>query len=319
MIREFATPADTATLTEGRVAPVAAGMLAANPPLLHLAEFDGDELVARASLWKRRDRDGQTTDDGLVGHFAAAEGAGRELLVHAFARLAELGCRRAIGPMDGDTWHSYRFVTDPGTEPPFVFEPTNPPQWPALFEETGFQPLNSYFSTLAPDLRKTDERTPGRVEALQGEGIVFRTLDLDRFEEELAAIYALSRVAFENNFLYSPIDEATFIGMYRPIQEHVVPELVHLAEADGRLIGFGFGTPDLLEVQRTGNARTILIKSLAVHPDEGGRGLGSVLMERGSKQDARVYLLRARKALEGETGDLLHVLSLLIQLDRLTR
>lgn len=280
MIREFASASETTMLTEGRVAPVEPAVLTANPPRLHLAEFDGDELVARCSLWRRRDETGATTDDGLVGHFAAAEGgAGRELLSHAFTRLAQEGCTRAIGPMDGDTWHSYRFVTDPGTEPLFVFEPSNPPGWPALFEAAGFEPLNSYFSTLAPDLHHTDERTPGRVEALREAGVSFRTLDPERFEEELARIYALSRVAFAENYLYSPIDEDAFFNLYHPIRPHVVPELVHLAEAEGRLIGFSFGIPDLLEVQRTGKAQTMLIKSLAVHPDEGGRGLGGVLMD----------------------------------------
>ena len=39
--------------------------------------------------------------------------------------------------MDGDTWHSYRFVTEPGTEPPFILEPVNPSHWPTLFEALG--------------------------------------------------------------------------------------------------------------------------------------------------------------------------------------
>jgi GNAT superfamily N-acetyltransferase len=281
MIREYDSPEAVAQLDDGAVPPVPPEVLSSNPPLVHLAELDERErLVARCSLWRRRDAEGADTDDGLVGHFAAgADGAGRELLEHAFARLAGMGCARAIGPMDGDTWHSYRFVTDPGTEPPFVFEPSNPPGWPALFEAAGFEPLNTYYSTLVPDLHHTDERTPGRVEAFRETGVSFRTLDPGRFEEELTRIYALSRVAFAANFLYSPIDERAFLDLYRPIQPHVVPELVHFAEAEGRLIGFSFGTPDLLEVQRSGKARTMLIKSLAVHPDEGGKGLGAVLMD----------------------------------------
>jgi CHAT domain-containing protein len=46
------------------------------------------------------------------------------------------------------------------------------------------------------------------------------------------------------------------------------------------------------------------------------RYLGNVLIQRGAKQDARVYLLRARKALEGEGHELLGVLGLLVDLDR---
>jgi GNAT superfamily N-acetyltransferase len=298
MIREYTSPADVADLDEGAVLPVPPEVLVANRPLVHLAEFDGRErLVARCSLWRRRDAQGADTEDGLVGHFAAAvDGAGRELLEHALARLAAMGCARAIGPMDGDTWHSYRFVTDPGTEPPFIFEPSNPPEWPALFEAAGFEPLNSYFSTLVPDLHHTDERTPGRVEALRGTGVSFRTLEPERFDEELARVYALSRVAFAENFMYSPIDEGRFLDLYRPIQPHVVPELVHFAEADDRLIGFSFGTPDLLEIQRTGNARTMLIKSLAVHPDEGGKGLGAVLMDLPQRSAAQLGFERGIQA-----------------------
>ena len=45
------------------------------------------------------------------------------------------------------------------------------------------------------------------------------------------------------------------------------------------MIGYCFGTPDLLEVQREGRARTMLVKTLAVDPAEGGQGLGAVLMD----------------------------------------
>ena len=65
---------------------------------------------------------------GVVGGFQATSAtATATVLERAAERLRAERCTLAVGPMDGNTWRKYRFVTDPGTEPPFLLEPTNPP------------------------------------------------------------------------------------------------------------------------------------------------------------------------------------------------
>ena len=307
MIREFVTAEDGADLTPGVVEPVGALTFAATPPLRHFAELDDDgRLRARCSVWVRSDAKGSPTNDGLIGHFAAADcdddPAGIAVLDHACRFLSEQGCARAIGPLDGNTWHRYRFVTERGSEPPFFLEPDNPDSWPALFVRHGFAPLATYTSNLATDLANVDPRTPSRLEALQDDGVRFRTLRAEELEAELARLYDLSAVSFANNFLYSPIDARTFVEMYLPLRPYLVPELVHFAERDQILIGYAFGVPDLAAAQRPGSPRTFLVKTVAVDPRESGSGLGSVLVDLCQQAGRSLGFERAIHALMHETN-----------------
>ena len=282
--------ADLAPLRAGSADPLAPEMFALTSPSRHLALLDATgELVARCSLWRARDADGEPTAAGLVGHYAAADAdAGGELLEHASAWHRSEGCERVIGPMDGSTWHRYRLVTDRGTELAFFLEPDNPDDWPRHFTDTGFVPLATYLSMLNLDISQTDPRSDQRLAELERAGVTLRTIDIERFDEELAAIHKLSLAAFARNFLYSPIGLETFVASYRPILPHLEPQLVLLAECDGVLIGFVFGMPDLMEPARGEPLCTVIIKSLAVHPAWAGDGLGTVLGD---------YLLRAARKL----------------------
>src|SRR6187399_1907456 len=52
---------------------------------------------------------------GVIGQYSARDHvAGRFLLDGICGVLASCGCTLAVGPMDGNTWRSYRFVTDRG-------------------------------------------------------------------------------------------------------------------------------------------------------------------------------------------------------------
>jgi hypothetical protein len=84
------------------------------------------------------DRDG--TPVGTIGSFAAeGEGAGLEVLAAAGEWLRGRGLRRVFGPMNGDLWRGYRFMTRGFDRPPLLGEPRNPATYPAIFERAGFR------------------------------------------------------------------------------------------------------------------------------------------------------------------------------------
>jgi GNAT superfamily N-acetyltransferase len=182
--------------------------------------------------------------------------------------------------MDGNTWNRYRFVTERGDEPPFFLEPDNPDDYPGHWLEAGFSPLANYYSALTTQLDLEDPRTAEIEARLRARGIVLRTLRPDEFDEELRRLHRLSLASFAGNFLYTPIGEDEFLAQYRPIRPRLRPELVLLAEQGGRLAGFIFAVPDLLQARRSLPIDTAIAKTMAVHPDAAGIGLGSYLMGR---------------------------------------
>jgi GNAT superfamily N-acetyltransferase len=218
---------------------------------------------------------------GYIGHLSIQDtDAAGALLQAACDQLRRHGCTLAVGPMDGNTWQRYRLLTERGGEPIFFLEPDNPDTWPRLFEDNGFSPLAQYFSAATLDLNREDAGLDELAKRLEGQAIQVRTLRLDRFEEQLRRIHPLSLLSFRQNFLYTPISEDDFVAQYLGIQPYLQPELVLIADQHGQPVGYLFAIPDLLQRQRGAAIDTIIIKTLAVHPDHGGMGLGRYLTSR---------------------------------------
>lgn len=273
-------------------------------PDVSLVVRDGARLAARCSLWwgDTPPLPGQRL--GVIGHFGAREeGAARALLDEGCRRLQQAGCTMAVGPMDGNTWRRYRLVVDPMTEPAFFMEPTNPAMWPSYFADAGFTVMERYTSGLNSDLSVRDPRAGELEERFRDRRVLLRQVNRDDFANELRRIYAVAEVSFRGNVLYTPLPEAEFAEQYAAVRPLVVPELVLLAEHEGRPVGFVFCLPDLLEKRRTGVARTAIIKTLSSLPErERYGGLGSLMTDHVHRRAHDLGLTRVIHALMHETN-----------------
>ena len=289
-VRTITDPADLSGLPSGGpatggAAPLSRGAWAVTQPDAHLVAVENGALVARASVWWRN-----TPDDperpgarvGLVGHLDGRDGGAMSSLVAASLDvLRRHGAARALGPMDGSTWHSYRVVSDDapsGTaHPPFAMEP-----WPAervaeALRGNGFESTAEYHSGLFPTLPDRSGDLRRRLASAEAEGIALRPFDPSRADAELGTLYDLSLDAFAHNPYFSPISREAFLATYRPLVPRIDPRLLILADQDGEPVGVVFGYPDWAEASRGGTVRTLVFKTLAVRTASMGRGLGSLL------------------------------------------
>ncbi|MEM9228136.1 MAG: hypothetical protein AAGB10_00875 [Pseudomonadota bacterium] len=203
-----------------------------------------------------------------VGRFSCnGPESGAEVLGQIEARARSDGASGLIGPMDGDTWHSYRLVTQAGTRPPFLMEPRSNASDNEAFARAGFVPISSYFSAIV-DLHVLDQRMPEppadlTVECWDG-----------RDEEALfAQVHALSSDAFSRNPFFKPIGFDAFLDMYRPVVPLLRPELILFARApDGALRGFLFGVPNYAEGPQPG---AVILKTYASLQKGAGHALSA--------------------------------------------
>jgi GNAT superfamily N-acetyltransferase len=263
--------------------------------------FDDDRPLARC-LARRAPtlRDETGLPIGMLGLFEAVEGsqeAVHALFAEALRWLRETGAGQIVGPMDGDTWHRYRLNAGPFDEPPFLLEPYNPPYYPALWESAGFRVLETYSSTWADTAAVARRLEPRHREALAA-GYRLRPFTALLFEDELAAIYELSRQTFANNFLYTEITEDEFIALYAGARPLIDPGLIWFARSpEGQDVGFLFAYPDHVRAVaamqgRRGLAaklrflwhrrstKTVDVKTLGVLPGHRRSGVGAALMYR---------------------------------------
>ncbi len=290
-----------APFTEAPPAP-AAGLPALDPatldlqaPDLHLAEASGR---GRLSLWWSSVPAWPGHRLGVLGHFAAAdpETAGA-LLDAACAELRAQGRTLAVGPMDGNTWRAYRFMTDDCAFPRFALEPWNPSEWPRWWEANGFAPFQTYQSALEARMESADPRLPGLEARLAAAGVTLRMLDLADFEGELARIFEISESAFVGNVLYTPLPKDEFLAMYEKVRPYAKPPLVWIGEQGSRPVGFVFCVPDLLQAQRGEPVDTLIVKTLAKVPDKALAGLGKLLLARVQKEAKALGFTKAIHAL----------------------
>jgi len=275
---------------------------------LHLGVLsESDEVQARCSLWWQHVPAYEQHHVGVIGHYAAAsDDASAAVLATAQERLRETGCTVAIGPMNGNTWRSYRFVTERGEQPKFFLEPSNPPEWPLQFERAGFLSIASYFSALNSDLSRPDPRLEALEEKIAEAGVVIRSANSD-LRRELEKIYAVSQVSFRQNFLYTEIPEAEFLAMYEPVLPVARPELVLLAERAGECVGYVFAIPDFAQKARGQDVDTFIIKTVSILPRPELRGLGTLLVARAQQRGRELSFRRCIHALMFEDNISLNI------------
>jgi GNAT superfamily N-acetyltransferase len=266
------------------------------------------EPVGRCSLWWRHAPSLPGYRLGIIGHYAVRDAeAARALLQHACEQLTAHGCTMAVGPMDGNTWRRYRLITERGSEPVFFLEPDNPDDWPGHFYGAGFAPLAHFSSAINTELAREDPRMQEVGDRLTTRGVRIRPLNLQRLEDDVHHLYTLSRLSFQDNLLFMPIEEAEFIAQYRHILPRVRPEMVLIAEHLERPIGFVFAVPDLLQAGRGGEIDTVILKTVAVMPECAGAGLGSLLMARVHEIARQLGYTRVIHALMHETNNSLKI------------
>lgn len=166
--------------------------------------------------------------------------AGLRLLSEIAGLARDEGYQALLGPLDGDTWHSYRLVCESDGSAPFLMEPVSGPHDLTVFRQSGFSPVSTYLSAKA-NLTETLGDKPAEFA-----GITVEAWDGENGENLIRHLYQMSTGSFASNHFYTPIDFDAFWQIYKPIMPFVDPQHILFAnDENGDLKGFLFGTPDL--------------------------------------------------------------------------
>ena len=205
-----------------------------------------------------------------IGEFrCGSEADGEGLLRKACALAAQRGIVRIIGPMDGDTWHNYRLVSQSDGSAPFLMEPRCGPDDHAAFIAAGFETISEYVSARASLTRSTGEPAP------DVPGITIEPWDGQNADALIGQLFDMSASAFARNAFFKPITKEAFIALYEPLVPLLDPRLILFARsADGAIAGYLFGLRNV-NVRGQPDNDTVIIKTYA----SGVRGCGRLLVD----------------------------------------
>ena len=214
-----------------------------------------------------------------------------------FLELKKESVEILIGPLNGNTWNKYRFVTERYWREPFLMEPVNDVVDVEIFKKIGFVSIAEYFSSIAElndkkylkNLSEKVEKVKNILNRKRKDNKKFKDFDIRQIKIKTAEnqdlhnvlekIYDLTIKAFKNNFLYSEIDKNTFLQMYEQYEEKLVKKYLKFAYLNDELIGFVFGMPDYLEMSYKGKVETIILKTIGVLPEFNGCGISYLLID----------------------------------------
>ena len=153
--------------------------------------------------------------------------------------LSSEGFAALLGPMEGDTWHSYRLITESDGSPPFLLEPVSGPHDKSAFETSGFAPVSVYVSTRA---RLDDAIGPAAPVHL--DDVTVAAWDGRDTEALIGKLFDMSTASFGARAFFKPIDKADFLKLYEPVLPLLDPRLVLFArDREAVLSAFSSASP----------------------------------------------------------------------------
>jgi GNAT superfamily N-acetyltransferase len=267
-----------------------------------IAERDGVVVGRIAAISNRLHNE---THGDRVGFFGFFESIDDQAVAHALLTAAADWCRARghdvlRGPASFSVNDECGLLVDGFDRPPTLMMPHNPRYYIPLLERAGFikaKDLWVYQGGSEERYVPVPERLARATELIrQRQGITLRALNMKDFEGEVERIKELYNSAWEKNWGFVPMTEREIDHLAEQFKPVVIPELVPMAEKDGKLIGFGIALPDLnvvfrknrsgrlfpmilkllwaLKAKRIRRARILL---LGVLPEHQGKGIDAML------------------------------------------
>lgn len=200
-----------------------------------------------------------------IGFFGFFECVNDQLVANAlFEKVRDLLKTRGVsairGPASPSINDEYGLLVDGFDQLPAILMPYNPPYYQSLIESAGFHKIKDLYSY---HLKKADVISEKLVRVAEivrkREGLTFRSLKMDDFENEVKLIKELYNRVWQNNWGAVPMTDEEFDALAKDLKPIVVPDLVIIAEYNHEPIGFALTLPDLniaLKHNRSGNLLT---------------------------------------------------------------
>ncbi len=196
------------------------------------------------------------THDSNVGCFGMFESTSDPAVAHALLDAAsnwlrQRGRTHIMGPIDYSTNYDCGLLIDGFDTPPRVLMNHNPPFYAGLLESWGLMKAKDLFAWWVVVNPELVAQWGARVERIRKRGsVMVRAFRLDDSKAEVMRCKDLYNAAWEKNWGFVRMTDAEFLFMAKDLVEWVPPDLLQIAEIDGRPVGMSMLMPDFNEAMR---------------------------------------------------------------------
>jgi hypothetical protein len=172
----------------------------------------------------------------------------KALLAAVEAYLQSQGFSAARGPYNPSSNDECGLLVEGFDAPPMIMMPYNPAYYSQIYEKLGLQPARSLYAYYLSAEVKIPEKVSRVVERVKKRsGIIFRNIDLKKLDKELEIIQELYNSTLKRNWGFVPVSYEELKFASDDLKQIVKPELVMIAEKDGKAIGFSMLLPNINE------------------------------------------------------------------------
>ncbi len=228
-----------------------------------LARRDG-QLVGRIAAIRNRPYEAFWKEPcGFFGFYEATEDgeAGvevtRALLGEVRRAMSAWGLTHFLGPANPSSNYTWGVLVEGFDLPPKIMMPYNPPRYDALLHASGLAAAKDLLAFKveegASEKLNRIRKIAARIESRHR--VTLRTINMRKFEDEVAVINEIYNDIWEENWGFSPMSSAEFEHMAKEMKSLMDPDLALIAEIDGKPAGFCLVLPDIFEPLRHLNGR----------------------------------------------------------------
>jgi len=198
---------------------------------------------------------------GLFGSFESLEEGEvpQRLLETVRDWLKAKRMMRMRGPWSFDS-QEWGLIVKGGDQPPMIMAPYNPLFYPAAFQEFGLakvKDLMVYGMTLDSSYKVPDRYIRHTTEIAEKYHVHIRPINMKRLDEDVRSIVRIANEATQHNWGFIPVTDAEAEDLAAGLKMIVDPELVMIAESDGRPIGYQITLPDVNVLLKGLNGRLL--------------------------------------------------------------
>jgi GNAT superfamily N-acetyltransferase len=248
--------------------------------------FDNNKITGRiAAILNNNHNTFNKASDGFFGFFDCINDDETASLLFSAAEkwLKGKGVNNMIGPVNLSTNETCALLVEGFDSPPVAMMTYNEPYYRDLLERQGFQKkmdLLAYHFVVA----ERDERRLKTVdlikERLVKRGIIFRPINLKKFQEETDKIREIYNAAWDKNLGFVPMTEKEFKYLAKDLKMILDKDFCMVAEHEGKMVGFSLAIPDVNQI-------LIKIKKGRLFPT----GIFKLLFQRKSIKKIRIITL----------------------------
>jgi len=218
-----------------------------------LARKNGETVGRIAAIIDRNHIKFHNEQAGFFGYFECLPdcAVARELLDTAARWLKERNIEIMRGPVNPSMNEECGFLLEGFDSPPMIMMTYTPAYYLDYMERCGLTKARDLYAYLAV-IR--DVAAGGRLEKLASTvkarvpGLTMRSANMKQFQREMAAVKGIYNSAWSHNWGFVPMTDAETESMAKRLKPLIVPELLILAEVNGKPAAFAVALPDYNQV-----------------------------------------------------------------------